>query len=152
MPEDAPSHGHGHGHGHEGWHAYEHAGYALTAALYGLAFLGCAVAALLFAIYFPGHSPRPWPRPFPVPRLNARIDRDPQFSFAPRPVPAAIVEPAMRALAAQGDAGWGPQGGAGPAPERVPAARSGFAGSRLSAVRPVRRQGRARARPPGYRP
>jgi hypothetical protein len=101
-------------HGHEGWGEREHAGYALAAALYGLAFLGCAVAAMLFALYFPGHHARPWPHPYPEPRLNGRIDRDPQFSYAPRPAPASAVEPAMRALAAEGDAGWGPQGGSPP--------------------------------------
>jgi hypothetical protein len=105
MPEATP------GHGHEGWGAREHAGYALVAALYALAFLGCAVAAVLFAIYFPRHTPRPWPQPYPEPRLNGHIDRDPEFSYAPKPVPAAAVEPAMRALAAEGDAGWGPKGG-----------------------------------------
>jgi hypothetical protein len=114
MPEDAPHHD------NEGWGAHEHAGYALAAALYALAFVGCGVAAVLFGIYFPGHNPRPWPHPFPEPRLNGRIDRDPQFSYAPRPVPAAAIEPAMRSLAAQGDAGWGPQGEAASAREYGP--------------------------------
>ena len=59
MPEVAPSHG------HEGWGAREHAGYALAAALYALAFVGCGVAAVLFALYFPGHHARPWPQPVP---------------------------------------------------------------------------------------
>jgi hypothetical protein len=105
MPEAGPSHG------HEGWGARERAGYALAAALYALAFAGCAVAAALFGLYFPGVHARPWPQPYPEPRLNGRIDRDPQFSYAPKPVPASAVEPAMHALAAEGDAGWGPQGG-----------------------------------------
>ena len=114
MPEVAPHHG------NEGWHAYEHAGYAVAGALYVLAFVGCAVAAVLFGIYFPGHHARPWPQPYPEPRLNGRIDRDPQFSYGPKPAPAAVVDPAMRGLAAEGDAGWGPQGatapGRGPSP------------------------------------
>jgi hypothetical protein len=135
MPEDPPSHG------HEGWRAYERPGYALAAALYALTFVGCLVAAVLFALYFPGHNPRPWPQPFPQPRLNGRIDRDPEFSYAPRPVPASAVDPAMRALAAEGDAGWGPQGGSTSALERVPAKWL-----------PVRRQGRAPARESGAFP
>ena len=113
MPEATP--GREPGHGHEGWGVRERAGYILTAALYVLAFLGCAVAAILFAIYYPGHHAPPWPQPFPRPRLNGRIDRDPQFSYAPKPVQASALEPAMRALAAEGDVGWGPQGGTAPA-------------------------------------
>lgn len=147
MPEAAPPHDH-EGHGHEGWDARERAGYALAAALYALAFVGCGVAAVLFAIYFPGHHARPWPQPYPEPRLNGRIDRDPQFSYAPRPVPASAVEPAMRALAAEGDAGWRPQGSSARALARVPAPGSGSAGPRISSVAPLRRQGRA----PGPRP
>jgi hypothetical protein len=108
MPEVTPSHG------NEGWAAREGAGYALAAALYVLAFVGCGVAAMMFGIYFPGRHPRPWPQPFPEPRLNGRIDRSPEFSFAPKPLPAAAIDPAMRALAAQGDAGWGPHGAAAP--------------------------------------
>jgi hypothetical protein len=104
MPEAAPSHG------NEGWGVREGAGFGLAAALYALAFLGCGVAAVMFAIYFPGHTARPWPQPYPEPRLNGRIDRDPQFSYGPRPAPAPAVATTMRTLAAQGDAGWGPQG------------------------------------------
>ena len=110
MPEASP------GREPEGWGVHERPGYVLAAALYVLAFIGCGVAAVLFAIYFPGHNARPWPHPYPEPRLNGRIDRDPQFSYAPRPVAASSVEPAMRALASEGDAGWGP--GSGTAPDR----------------------------------
>lgn len=55
MPEAGPRDG------HEGWGARERAGYALAGALYALAFVGCGVAAVLFAIYFPGHNARPGP-------------------------------------------------------------------------------------------
>lgn len=105
MPETKPGHRE-----EEGWDVHEGAGFGLAAALYVLAFLGCGVAAVMFAIYYPSTPPRPWPAPFPQPRLNGRIDRDPGFSYAPKPAPASAVDPAMRAEAAQGDAGWGAQG------------------------------------------
>lgn len=104
MPDSEPDHRE-----EEGWGVHEGAGFGLAAALYALTFLGCGVAAVLFAIYFPAHAPRPWPEPFPEPRLNGRIDRDPGFSYAPKPVAASAVDPAMRAEAAEGDAAWGPQ-------------------------------------------
>lgn len=110
MPDSKPGHAEDHAE-EEGWGVHEAAGFGLAAALYALAFLGCGVAAVMFALYFPAHAQRPWPEPFPEPRLNGRIDRDPGFSYGPKPVAAAAVDPAMRAEAGQGDAGWDPQAG-----------------------------------------
>jgi hypothetical protein len=99
----------------EGWRARGWVGAGLAVGLYALAFLAVAVVAVMFATEGPKHMAEPAPRAFPGPELNARLDRDPHFSYAPRPLPDSEIEPAMRTLAAEGDAGWGP---AAPPPAR----------------------------------
>ena len=90
----------------EGWDVHGWSGVGLAAALYVLAAIGLGGAAALFALEGPGRMPRPAPRRFPSPQLNVRLDRDPNWSFAPRRSAPAHIDAAMAALAAKGDAGW----------------------------------------------
>lgn len=99
MPEPPPSHR------LEGWSVRGWAGVGLAGALYALAFVGVAVAAALFAIYYRTPA-RPVPQVFPAPQLNGRIDSDPSWSFAPTRSAPEGIEAAMRTLAARGDSAW----------------------------------------------
>jgi hypothetical protein len=92
----------------EGWAVRAWGGVGLAGALYLLAAIGIAGAALLYALEGPARTPPPSPRPFPQPQLNLRLDRDPHWSYAPRQSAPRGIDAAMAALAAEGDAGWEP--------------------------------------------
>lgn len=90
----------------EGWRVPGWGGVGLAVAIYLLAAIGIGGAAALFAFQGPGQMRPPAPRRFPAPQLNVRLDRDPRWSYAPRSSGPPGVEAAMKALAAEGDAGW----------------------------------------------
>lgn len=98
----------------EGW------GVRWRAAVLGGAGVFCFVAATLvgaYAVYEHAGAPTVGARPaerFPAPTLNARLDRDPGWSFAPAEQqvrnPDTQVRVAMDHLAAKGDAAYGASG------------------------------------------
>lgn len=115
MPEPTRSHE------AEGWAVRAWSGLGLAVALYLLAAVGLAGAALLIVFEGPKGMVAPLPQRFPAPRLNVRLDRDPHWSYAPRRSAPINIDAAMAALAAKGDDGW--EASASGAPAKTGASR-----------------------------
>lgn len=96
---------------------------AVVGAVLSFAFIAVACGGV-YAFWVAENRPmvQTWPsETFPAPRLNAKLDSDPTYSFAPpspfERAPSPPVQAAMQAAAAQGAALDGP-------PARSPAAMS----------------------------